>query len=67
MAVLDFAWTRYTLSLGRGTPARSATWAMLLFMLGACVTRGYTLHEWTILPAALGAWVGTYLGDRRKP
>ena len=63
MGALDFAWARYTVALGERRLA-AANWALLLFALGAVVTRTYVEHEWTIVPAGLGAWAGTYAGGK---
>lgn len=67
MVLLDYAWARYTVALGT-SPNRAALWSMLLFLLGATVTRTYVAHEWVVVPATLGAGFGTWLGaEGKKP
>ena len=61
VAVLDYAWARYTLALGRRSPT-AALWAMFLFGMGATVTRAYVAEGWTTVPGMLGAGAGTLLG-----
>ncbi len=66
MVALDYAWGRYTQALTARRASSAATWSVFLFLVGATVTQGYLENQWTLIPAAVGAWVGTWLSARRS-
>jgi hypothetical protein len=57
--VADFAWARYTASVGLGNRQTAAVWSAVIVLLGAVTVLGYA-HDWKmVFPAALGAYAGT--------
>jgi hypothetical protein len=64
MVALDFVWARYTINLIKKNPAKSGGYAATIMLLNGIVTLTYVHDPWMILPAAAGAFVGTYLGGR---
>lgn len=58
----DFVWAGYMGSVASGRALVAANWASLVIVLGAFVVVSYVQDKRLILPAAVGAWVGTYLG-----
>jgi uncharacterized membrane protein YfcA len=66
MIVVDIAWAKYIQTVGERRAVAAASWAAFLYVLGAVVITQYT-HDWRLMiPAALGSFVGTYYGARRK-
>ena len=69
MAVLDFIWGQYTVVIIKKEAHRASFLALGIFFLNALVTVGYTEDHWIIMPAAAGAYLGTYLSvvvDRER-
>jgi uncharacterized membrane protein YfcA len=64
MVALDFVWARYTLNLVKKYHATSGGYAATIMLLNGVVTLTYVHDPWMILPAAVGAFVGTYLGGK---
>lgn len=61
---LDFVWAFYTKALTDSAALRAAMWATLLIVLTGTAQIGYT-HDWRLLvPAAFGAFAGTFLAIR---
>lgn len=61
MLALDLVWVAYMTSAQAGYPAVSAFCAMILFVIGAYNVLSYTRDPRLIVPAALGAYTGTYI------
>lgn len=63
LVALDLAWAIYTKAVGGGSsPMVAAVWAVILYGLGASATIGWTKDPWLVVPACVGAFVGTYIG-----
>lgn len=62
MVVTDLCWARYIISANDRSPLEASAWAVSLFLLGAFTVLGYTRDRWLLIPATLGAFVGTYFG-----
>jgi hypothetical protein len=62
MFASDFAWSLYVAAVKDGAAIRASLWAVALFLLGALAVIGYTRNRWLLIPAALGAAAGTFLG-----
>lgn len=58
----DFVWTRYIGSIASRDAVWSANWAVLVILLGAYTVISYVGDARLVLAAAVGAWIGTYLG-----
>lgn len=64
MVALDFVWARYTINLVKKYNAVSGGYAATIMLLNGVVTLTYVHDPWMILPAAAGAFVGTFLGNK---
>lgn len=65
MTVLDFVWAKYTLSVAKRRPAIGGGYAVAIMVFNGLVTLAYVGDPRLLIPAALGAFVGTYVGVRR--
>ena len=69
MAVMDLIWVFYIRRVNQGKAIQAAVTSPILLMLGAFVIINYVENEWYLLPAVLGALIGTFLAtklDSRK-
>jgi hypothetical protein len=58
----DWVWTRYISSVSSHSSIGAANWSVVVIVLGAYVVVSYVNDKRLIAAAALGAWIGTYLG-----
>jgi hypothetical protein len=49
-------------AIKNGLALPASGWAVALFLLGAVTVLGYTKNRWLLIPAALGAFAGTWAG-----
>jgi hypothetical protein len=61
MFVLDFVWARYTMYIQSEKKAAASMAATLIVMLNGTVVLAYVTDPWMLIPACLGAFLGTYL------
>lgn len=59
--ITDICWAFYINSVKDSSPAKSAMWAVFLFLTGAAGVLSYTTNPWLLIPAGFGAFAGTYL------
>lgn len=64
MFALDYVWAFYTRAVTSGTPSAAGAWAVAIVIFNATVTLGYVQSAWMILPAAAGAFAGTFIAVR---
>lgn len=57
----DFVWAKYIASITTSTPLIASTWATITLVLGAFVVISYVQDKRMLIPAAIGAFIGTYL------
>jgi hypothetical protein len=65
----DVVWVLYIRRAGEGKAVSAGFLSMLIILFGAYITIEYVGNHWYLLPAVLGAFVGTYLTvvfDKRK-
>ena len=62
MFATDLAWAAYVSSVKAGAALTSASWSVALFLLGALTVLGYMKNRWLLIPAAAGAFAGTWAG-----
>jgi type IV secretory pathway protease TraF len=65
VAAGDVCWARYTSACAKGTRWTAASWGVGLYALGAISVVNYTVDHRLIVPALLGAFVGTALGVKK--
>lgn len=59
--ISDFIWAKYMASIADKSALVAANWSVLVIALGAFIVVSYVEDKRLILPACLGAWIGTYL------
>lgn len=64
VAALDFVWAYYTKAIHDHHAWRGAMWAAGIIVLGGASQIGYTNEPILLIPAALGAAVGTFAAVR---
>lgn len=62
LAITDACWAIYISSVASQKTVHASCWAVLLFLSGAVAVISYTTNHWLLLPAAAGAFVGTWAG-----
>lgn len=65
-AIADWAWALYIIETSSKNAIRSSVMAGLLILLGAFVTLSYVEDRRMLIPAVIGAVVGTYLCVKRE-
>ncbi len=64
VAALDFVWAFYTRACANGWAGIGALMAALIIVLSGSAQIGYTHDPLLLIPAALGAFVGTWAALR---
>jgi hypothetical protein len=62
---LDLVWARYTIAVAARRPMAASLYAAFIFSVGGLTTMAYMTDKWMLVPAALGAFAGTYVATRR--
>jgi hypothetical protein len=65
MVVLDATWAAYVRFAAERMPVRAGLSSMAIYAMGSALTLTYVEDHWTIVPAMLGGFVGTYLAVRK--
>lgn len=63
--LLDVTWAMYTIHMTRGNAYRAGGLAAVLYILGGTLVITYTDDSSMLLPAALGAFLGTVVGVKK--
>ena len=61
MAVADVCWTYYFIKIDERKSIAAGIWGSLIYICGAFGVLSYTENKTLIIPAVLGAFVGTYI------
>ncbi len=56
----DIFWTFYIRKVSQGKAFGAASYSLLVAIMGAFSTYQFIINYWMIIPAALGAFIGTY-------
>lgn len=64
--LVDVAWTKYMLRAAEKQAVFAAHWSAAIVGLGGLNVLIYVSNHWALIPAACGAWVGTYWTIRRE-
>lgn len=62
--IVDLAWSLYIRFLAKDKIVSASVFSSLIILLGAFSTLSYIDNRWMILPAAVGAFVGTLISKR---
>lgn len=65
-AIADVCWARYTAHASNGDRWAAASWGVGIYLAGAFTVLQYTADHWMVVPAVLGAFVGTAVGVKPK-
>lgn len=57
----------YIQAVQRVQALKASIWASILYVLYALAIIGSAHNPWLLIPAVLGAFVGTYIGVRYRP
>jgi hypothetical protein len=66
VSVVDFMWANYIAHIAKGNAVLSSLFGAAIYLLGSVVTINYVNDHWMLVPAVLGALVGTYLSVKLK-
>ncbi len=66
-ALYDYAVVVYFQSVANHKRFKAANTSSLLVGLGAILVISYQSSHWYTIPAAMGAWIGVYLGTPPEP
>jgi hypothetical protein len=59
MFALDFVWAHYTRSVNDDRCFMAGVWAVAIILFAGTAQIGYTGNHWMLIPASLGAFLGT--------
>lgn len=62
MVVIDLIYAIYTKQIQKDNAVFASFSATAIYIINALVVIGFVNNMWLIIPAGLGAFVGTYLG-----
>ena len=66
MFFTDIFYTYYLSAIQEKNAFASANWAVVVYVIASMLVIGYTNDHWLLIPAILGAWLGTYIGIKLK-
>lgn len=64
LAALDFFWARYTQAITNKRAVFAGAYAIVILALGGFSVISYTTDHTLLIPACLGAFVGTFAAVR---
>jgi hypothetical protein len=64
VAAADFLWSRWMLAVADGAPLAAGSYSAVIVLVSAFVTCSYMKDRIHLIPAVLGAFIGTYLSVR---
>lgn len=66
VGVTDLLYVMYVRSVQQNAPIQAAWWSLVVTFTNSIAVINYTEDHWALVPALLGAAVGTYLGMRYR-
>jgi hypothetical protein len=58
----DIFYVYYLKSVQDGKILRASCWSVVVFLIACVAVINYTTDHWLLVPAAFGAFLGTYVG-----
>jgi uncharacterized membrane protein YfcA len=58
----DIFYVYYLKSVQEGKALKASCWSVVIFLIACVALINYTTDHWLLLPAAAGAFLGTYVG-----
>jgi uncharacterized membrane protein YfcA len=62
LVVIDILYAVYTKQVVKNKPAYASLLATGIYVINAIITINFVIDPWLLIPAGLGAFVGTYIG-----
>ena len=62
MLISDFTWAKYIATVAAHSSLAAAIYGVIVVVLGAYIVVSYVEDKRLIIPAAIGAFIGTYYG-----
>ena len=66
MILTDYCWGVYIKALSESKILKASIYSAFIVVAGSVTAINYVDNHWMIIPAALGAFVGTYLSNIKK-
>jgi hypothetical protein len=66
MMLADVCWTKYFMKVADKNALHASFWGSIIILFGAVSTTSYVEDHTLILPAVLGAFIGTYITIKYK-
>ena len=66
MFFTDTFYTYYLQSVQNEQVVRASIWSVIVFLVACVAVINYTTDHWLLVPAALGAFCGTYIGMKLR-
>ena len=64
----DVFYTYYLRAVADNRAVAASAWAVVVYIIASVAVINYTADHWSLIPAGLGAFCGTWVGMRlRKP
>ncbi len=64
--LVDIAWTKYLLRAAEKRAHPASMWSAVIVGLGGLNVLVYTQNPWALIPAAAGAYIGTWWTIKRE-
>ena len=62
VTVVDYFYTFYLKSVNENKALKAGFWGAVIWLIGSIAVIEYTANHWLLIPACMGAFVGTYIG-----
>ena len=62
VTVVDIFYTYYLKAVTENAPTRAGIWGAVFWLIGSIAVIEYTADHMLLIPACIGAFVGTYIG-----
>jgi uncharacterized membrane protein YfcA len=66
MFVTDIFYTYYLKAVHEEHAAKASAWAAMVYVIAAIAVIEYNSNHWLLIPAAVGAFCGTWAGMRLR-
>jgi len=66
MFFTDIIYTYYLGAVQDKRAFAASNWAVVVYLTTTLLVISYTIDHWLLIPAILGAWLGTYIGIKLK-
>lgn len=64
--IADYFWAKWSAHCAEGNPLRASWYSILILLCGGYTIVEYTANHWLLIPACIGAGVGTYLAVKPR-